>query len=226
MKLSMTETYRGVGTASGLAFAYVGVAFLIAAGIAARADRLKPPTTPRKLPNRVLGLTLLGIWSVICGVWELPQMLQWVGFGLFFPLIALHAPAEKDKPGSRIAAAVFLSLTWLFWIFVSWIEGDRTITLTNDAVASSPPSFSHRSIGSAPRSNLLADLTISPGDWFMSPKPWTQWHFQTGSSTTENGIYVDGNQWYWGSHGLVTGDQVAKRIATWAGVAPTVHKEE
>jgi len=69
----------------------------------------------------------------------------------------------------------------------------------------------------AARAGLEVDVS-TPEKSLFDIRPWRSWSSHNGMS---DGPFFASNDVFWGPHGLVRGDELGKRLCTWAGVQPT-----
>jgi hypothetical protein len=219
----MSETYVSLGTSASLLFAYIG-GLLVVLGAALSWHQRKGPESPRKR-TQALTIAICAVILIICGLFELPMILYFVAL----LLVALFFMLRNQPPTKPITRILWTIVGLSVVILDGWSESDQRITLTNDVVTTTPAGiFAHRSDfkGSANKSDLHVSETTSQMPILFSSKPWVDWHIYSGKLSKEGGIYTHSNKWYWGPHGFITANQVASRIAGWAGVTPTVTKQQ
>ncbi len=215
----MTETYQSVGSAAPTFYAILGPLILLFVTVMyLRRGKMKVQINPK----RYVLIACMGVLCILCGLFDLPIALFWLGFVI--TMISSTALAAKDpvpKQHSTTSSLVTYCFLGLVWLFVAWIQADRRITLTADTITETFARHRFKST-SGSRSDLHVLGNVNPPDaWWLDNAPFTEWQIWSGPSQADS-IYIIGQTWYWGPHGLITSDQLAHRIADWAKVQPKV----
>ncbi|CAN5473099.1 hypothetical protein BH11ARM1_BH11ARM1_07580 [soil metagenome] len=112
----------------------------------------------------------------------------------------------------RFGASVYLVIVGVV-SFCMWTLFPNHLTLNSQAV-----NFTENErVGTVARTGLAIDQSIPSS--FLGSKPSSSW---TSFSGDNLGPDINGSFIYWGPNGLIRRDDVARRLATWAGVEPTM----
>lgn len=152
----------------------------------------------------------IAIWALVSTFFRAPMVLQFVGLVAIPAIGILVSPGKSPSIAFRLPFALGLIALALGQVL---IYRDDRITLHDDSV-------SYRSAGdqdrSVPRAGLRLHALGGEPRWF---DPWGTYSWTTYSKGTP-GPYLSGSMCYWGPHGLVRGDDLARHLADWAGVKP------
>lgn len=219
----MTETYQSLGNTASPAFTYIGVASLVLGSILTYANRNRfgAPLT------RWSFICLMSLIIIVCGVFALPVAFTYVVIGmsgLFSFLFSRHD--NNVTPKMRNLTLVVSSLTTVLFIFMGYMFADQKIILNQDSVTSIPTGMRSRHTEwrtMLAKSGLHVDATVYPGTPLIQRDPWIDWKLANGD-TDRSRFYLHSGVIYWGPHGLISADQLARRIASWASIQPNYKK--
>lgn len=216
----MTETYQSLGTTTPVFYAFLGAGFVAVAFVIALIRRIR---RAQAFPAQVVNLLGIGSWLIISWAILLPMFLSWIGFGIGPLISSIFKITPSPTKLRKVPDFVVLVATAAVLVdFTLWV-GDRRITLTaNNISVVGTGAMAHRRDfrGVVAKKDLYIDVTDYGADFFQ--KDFVEWRIGYMKKSA-NDIYILGNTTYWGPHGLITSDQLGKRIAAWSGVAPHVH---
>lgn len=205
----MKETYQSIGSSGTLPIAYIGVALIVwFVGAKLIGKSTSAPST----------MLIMGLWDIVGGLTGMPVVMLFIGMfviglgGVFAKRDPKPTLAQKISTGGVILGCAAM---------ITAMEADERITLTHDSITSSATGLSSSSKyrnGSLPRVGLRIDATRFTDQAYPRARPWYSWDIDRGDMPPR--ITVSGASYYWGPHGIITGDQLGKRICNWAGVKP------
>jgi hypothetical protein len=209
----MTETYTSLGAPADWRF-YVPTGALFAASpwlLRGFAKRVGGSINPMHW-----GICAWGVWQIVGSLLHVPQIAMSGSMPIFIALSMIAPwPAESAKKMPIWARGVFfLVLVALGWFTASIGFGDSRVILRDQDGSFQKPSS--KRLRSLPRTGLEVDSaqSVTDGQPYRGGALWTVMYHDSPFTI------IWGKDLYWGPHGMVQGDQVGQRIATWANVKP------
>jgi len=201
----VVETYRQIGWETSWTFSAmaIAVALIIALG---RSVKVKKPTiTAYEITIIAFGVLLLVVPVPVPVSVSLPGfMLVCIGGNIF-----LHRNATEVSNRYRIGLGVGAVVVALGAYFAMTRMADGYVVLKDSSVEFKQ----FDDVRQVPREGLRVNAMSSGSSWLYRREKFS-W---TSFSNHDLGPSISGSDLFWGPNGLVTGDDLGRRIADWSG---------
>ena len=186
----------------------------------------------------------IALFALMSRLGKMPRINPWkmaITAAYFIVATILDLPSEWILGGACLGGGIFLAFLPTKMISPKWKYPilARLTMITSGAllgcISAAPQLFfkDQVTLGEAnttftqlgrtatiPRGDLEVDAMKGPHH-FWSGRPWMSWTFFSGEGKTRQlGPDFTGFMLYWGPHGLIRGDDLARHVARWAHVTP------